>query len=166
MRGFFLSALIGVIAIGAGCGAVVSTNVTATPPEVQVEQQPVVQVEEQAVVQDQKPVVDLKLEVKSTPVVAPPVEPKPEVKTEVKTPTVKSFTAAEVAAHSTKSDCYTIIRGEVYNLTSWISQHPGGEQAIFSLCGKDGTAAFSGQHGGSAQQEKVLATFKIGVLAK
>lgn len=73
-----------------------------------------------------------------------------------------AYTAAQVAMHADASSCWTIIRGDVYDLTSWADKHPGGREAILSLCGKNGTAAFEGQHGGMAQQEQVLATFRIG----
>jgi cytochrome b involved in lipid metabolism len=76
------------------------------------------------------------------------------------------ITMATVQAHNSKESCYTVIRGNVYDLTRWIANHPGGQQAILGLCGKDGTAAFEGQHGGQAQQESQLASFKIGVLAQ
>jgi cytochrome b involved in lipid metabolism len=55
---------------------------------------------------------------------------------------------AEVATHNTAQNCWTAIDGNVYNVTSWINQHPGGAQAIISLCGIDGSNAFNGQHGG------------------
>ena len=74
------------------------------------------------------------------------------------------YILADVAMHSTGSDCWSAINGNVYNLTSWIPRHPGGEAAIKGLCGKDGSAAFNGQHGGAAQQAAVLATMKIGTL--
>jgi cytochrome b involved in lipid metabolism len=73
---------------------------------------------------------------------------------------------AEVAAHKDSASCYTVIRGNVYDVTSWISQHPGGEGAILSLCGKDGTTTFVNQHGGRPQQEDALATFQIGTLTQ
>lgn len=78
----------------------------------------------------------------------------------------KTFTMAEVATHKDATSCYTVIRGNVYDVTSWISQHPGGAEAILSLCGKDGTTAFVDQHGGRPRQENELATFQIGTLAQ
>lgn len=80
--------------------------------------------------------------------------------------TAGQYTAAEVATHNSVSSCWSIIDGNVYDLTAWIPQHPGGEQAILSLCGVDGTTAFHNQHGTRAQQANILATFKIGVLAQ
>lgn len=82
------------------------------------------------------------------------------------TPSEKSYTVAEVATHAGKASCWSVIDGNVYDLTSWILKHPGGEEAILSICGKDGTAAFHGQHGDAPRQAQILATMKIGVLAK
>lgn len=77
-----------------------------------------------------------------------------------------SYTLAQVSAHNKASDCWSAINGSVYNLTSWISRHPGGQQAILGLCGKDGSQAFNKQHGDQDKPEKVLASFLIGTLKK
>jgi hypothetical protein len=57
------------------------------------------------------------------------------------------------------------INGGVYDLTAWISKHPGGERAILSICGKDGSAAFNDQHGGQRRPANELSGFKIGTIA-
>lgn len=75
-------------------------------------------------------------------------------------------TMADVAMHTTKESCWSAIDGNVYDLTGWISMHPGGERAITSLCGKDGTAAFHAQHKDNKRQADTLAGFKIGSLAQ
>ncbi len=82
------------------------------------------------------------------------------------TQTKTTFTRAEVATHATSSDCWTIVDGNVYNVTSWINKHPGGAQAILGLCGVDGSAAFNGQHGDDRRPASELAGFKIGTLAQ
>ncbi|KND47668.1 MAG: hypothetical protein AB201_01900 [Parcubacteria bacterium C7867-006] len=78
--------------------------------------------------------------------------------------TLPKYTLAQVALHNKSSDCWSAVSGGVYNLTSWISQHPGGASAIIGLCGIDGTAGFTAQHGGQGNPAKELASFKIGVL--
>lgn len=78
----------------------------------------------------------------------------------------ESITMAEVAQHASRESCYTVIRGEVYDLTGWIANHPGGQAAILGLCGRDGTDAFMNQHGGSSRQENILAGFRIGTLVQ
>ena len=78
------------------------------------------------------------------------------------TPTKTSYSATEVAAHKTASDCWSIVNGNVYNLTSWISQHPGGSRAIISMCGIDASAAYGDQHGNKRRPANELAGFIIG----
>lgn len=53
-----------------------------------------------------------------------------------------TLTAAEVAKHDRATDCWSIVSGSVYNLTSLISSHSGGAEAILRNCGRDGTQAF------------------------
>jgi cytochrome b involved in lipid metabolism len=76
------------------------------------------------------------------------------------------YTFAEVQKHKTSTDCWTMINGNVYNVTSWITQHPGGAQAIIYLCGIDGSAAFNAQHGGQVRPASELSGFLIGTLKK
>lgn len=78
--------------------------------------------------------------------------------------TPSGYTLADVQAHAKKSDCWTAIDGNVYDVTKWISQHPGGAQAIESLCGIDGSSAFDGQHGGQARPARELKGFLLGPL--
>ena len=77
-----------------------------------------------------------------------------------------SITAAAIAMHADGASCWSSINGNVYDLTSWIPQHPGGEEAILSICGIDGSAKFNRQHGGASLQQQILAGFKIGVLSQ
>lgn len=79
---------------------------------------------------------------------------------------VAGFTLEEISTHKDASSCWTAINGSVYDLTSWIPKHPGGSQAILSLCGIDGSAGYNGQHGNSSKIARVLGGFKVGVLAQ
>lgn len=78
--------------------------------------------------------------------------------------TVAALTAAEVAKHASAADCWSVVSGKVYDLTSYVNSHPGGSGAISALCGKDGTQAFSGQHGGAPSPTNTLAAFLVGNL--
>lgn len=91
-------------------------------------------------------------------------EPNPSTPTS--TPKPSGITAAEVAEHSSREDCWSTINSTVYNLTSWIPNHPGGERAILQLCGTDGSAKFNGKHGGDSRKVAVLAGFKVGAAAQ
>ena len=75
------------------------------------------------------------------------------------------ITMAEVAQHNSPSDCWSAIDGKVYNLTQWIDRHPGGATVIKSLCGKDGSAGFNGQHQGQKRPADELTRFLVGTLA-
>lgn len=76
------------------------------------------------------------------------------------------FTMAEVETHNSEDSCWTVVRGNVYDVTNWVPDHPGGRRAILSLCGTDGTAAFEGQHGGKDGPESRLTEFAIGSLVQ
>lgn len=75
-----------------------------------------------------------------------------------------AFTLAQVAEHATAASCWSAINGNVYDLTAWIEKHPGGANRILSICGKDGSPAFSKKHLGEPKPEEMLASFKLGVL--
>lgn len=51
----------------------------------------------------------------------------------------------DISSHNTESDCWTMINGKIYNITEYISskEHPSGNSDLISICGKDGTEAFS-----------------------
>lgn len=98
--------------------------------------------------------------VRVTPVPSPTPVPAP-------TPTVlgaPSYTMAQVAAANSASKCWSVVNGEVYDLTSWIKMHPGGAGAILSLCGIDGTQAYNAMHGGKSRPANELSSLKIGIL--
>merc|ERR1712127_662911 len=53
---------------------------------------------------------------------------------------------AEVAKHTTKTDCWVVVDGQVLDVTSFLSEHPGGELAILTFAGKDATEEFNKIH--------------------
>ena len=77
----------------------------------------------------------------------------------------EQYTMEQVAEHDDDQSCWTVINGEVYDVTSWVVRHPGGPDRIRGLCGQDGTRNFTGQHEGQEVPAGRLAEFKIGTLA-
>ena len=71
-----------------------------------------------------------------------------------------------VALNDSEDSCWSVISGNVYDLTDWISSHPGGASRILGLCGIDGTSQFEGQHGGSAAAETALAGYLLGPIGE
>lgn len=80
--------------------------------------------------------------------------------------TTNAFTLAQVAEHNSRMSCWSAINGGVYDLTSWIPNHPGGEYAILQICGIDGSEKYNGKHGNSRRPAVFLAGFKIGTLTQ
>mmetsp|Transcript_33569 Transcript_33569/g.81149 ORF Transcript_33569/g.81149 Transcript_33569/m.81149 type:complete len:122 (+) Transcript_33569:2-367(+) len=54
--------------------------------------------------------------------------------------------ADEVARHNTRYDCWTIYRGIVYDVTSYLPYHPGGKGEMMKGAGKDCTELFNQAH--------------------
>ena len=80
--------------------------------------------------------------------------------------TTTTISLAEMAKHSTASDCWMAINGIVVDLTSY-TNHPAGEQ-IRNYCGKDGTSAYNsikGERGHSAYAGSLIERYTIGTLA-
>lgn len=93
--------------------------------------------------------------------VAPPSpSPTPEMTTQ------SGYTMAKVKENNSSESCWSVISGNVYDLTKWINQHPGGSSAIQSLCGVDGTSSFLAQHRGAGSPQQRLAGYLLGPLAK
>lgn len=58
------------------------------------------------------------------------------------------YTREEVAKHSKRGDVWLIIDGKVYDFTSFVDEHPGGEAEILQHAGGEATSGFHGpQHG-------------------
>lgn len=76
----------------------------------------------------------------------------------------QKFSRDEVEQHDSKNDCWTIVRGNVYDVTSFVSRHPGGKSNILDMCGTDASEDYLEEHSGQAEPEEWLARFKIGTL--
>ncbi|GAA1425210.1 cytochrome b5-like heme/steroid binding domain-containing protein [Agrococcus citreus] len=73
---------------------------------------------------------------------------------------------ADVAEHDDSASCWAAIEGTVYDLTDWITEHPGGPERILGICGTDASDEFGGQHAGQADPTEQLSEFAIGALAE
>ena len=92
------------------------------------------------------------------------VSQKKPVKVFVKPVLPKDYTPAEVAAHNTQDDCWIIVDDKVYDVTTYIAEHPG-ELSILNNAGKDSSVGFHGdQHGESVYA--LVEEYRIGNLIK
>ena len=96
----------------------------------------------------------------ATPATSPSATPTP-------SPSVKpaAYTMDEVKKRNTASACWSVIDGNIYDLTKWIPIHRGGPQAITFLCGKDGTSAFKAQHANQTSPVSALSRYLVAPLA-
>jgi len=79
----------------------------------------------------------------------------------------KRFTWEEIARHNTETDCWVAIYGTVYDVTKFLTHHPGGVKAFMQVAGGDATHAFKNYHKHSAKAlGKYGSRLVIGRLAK
>lgn len=60
--------------------------------------------------------------------------------------TCSHLSRAEVSQHSSKERCLVIIKGMIYDLSSYMHSHPGGSHIIRRYAGRDATKAFEPIH--------------------
>lgn len=76
----------------------------------------------------------------------------------------KSYSKSEVSEHNKRNDCWIIIKDRVYDVTSYVEEHPGGD-AILDHAGDDSTDGFFGpQH--ATRVFDMIEDFYIGELHK
>ena len=57
-----------------------------------------------------------------------------------------TVTAAELPQHASSDDCWLAIHGNVYDLTEYALEHPGGPEYITDFCGMDATSDYAIEH--------------------
>ncbi|KAJ5218330.1 uncharacterized protein N7498_000429 [Penicillium cinerascens] len=74
----------------------------------------------------------------------------------------KSFTPADVASHnSADNGLYIIVDNNVYDVTNFIDEHPGGAKILKRVAGKDASKQFWKYHNESVLK-KYAPKLKIG----
>lgn len=75
------------------------------------------------------------------------------------------LSSSEVKKHNTRKSLWIVINNEVYDVTSYLNEHPGGEDPLLEAAGQDATRAFE-DVGHSDDAREIMRKFKIGSLAK
>ncbi|XP_043698369.1 protein TILLER ANGLE CONTROL 1-like isoform X2 [Telopea speciosissima] len=73
----------------------------------------------------------------------------------------KIYQFEDVANHSHHKDCWLIIHGKVYDVTSFMDDHPGGSEVLLSSTGKDATNDFE-DTGHSDDARELMGKYCIG----
>lgn len=75
------------------------------------------------------------------------------------------LTYSDVSSHSSKKDLYLVIHDKIYNASSFIDEHPGGEEVLLDVGGQDATEAFE-DVGHSDEAREILEGLLIGKLKR
>ncbi|KAA8529314.1 hypothetical protein F0562_033887 [Nyssa sinensis] len=75
----------------------------------------------------------------------------------------KLFSMQEASQHNSKDDCWVVIDGKVYDVSSYLDEHPGGDDVVLAATGKDATEEFE-DAGHSKSARELMETFCIGEL--
>jgi cytochrome b involved in lipid metabolism len=76
---------------------------------------------------------------------------------------MKSYTVEEVQKHNTAQDCWVIIDGKVFDVTKFLTEHPGGKKVLLKKGGKDASKEFKTFHNASIMQKLGL-PMQVGVI--
>lgn len=80
----------------------------------------------------------------------------------------RKITLEEISKHAMESDCWMAVDGGVFDVTEYVTSHPGGK-LIVSGCGKDASEMFHNrpdrEPDHSDEAVEILKKMQIGVLA-
>ncbi|WYZ39579.1 hypothetical protein EsH8_III_001493 [Colletotrichum jinshuiense] len=57
-----------------------------------------------------------------------------------------TVSGAEVAKNNTKDSCWVVVHGQVWDVTDFLTEHPGGAKLIFKCAGRDATEDYDSIH--------------------
>jgi cytochrome b involved in lipid metabolism len=73
------------------------------------------------------------------------------------------YTLEEVNEHNTEESCWVVSNNNVYDVTTFISRHPGGKFAILSKAGENATTQFAWH---STRAKGLWKLYKIGKIKR
>ncbi|XP_057699326.1 cytochrome b5 [Corythoichthys intestinalis] len=76
---------------------------------------------------------------------------------------VKYYTLEDVQLHNKSNDTWLIIHDKLYDVTSFLEEHPGGEEVLLEQAGSDATESFE-DVGHSTDAREMLQQYYIGEL--
>jgi cytochrome b involved in lipid metabolism len=78
-----------------------------------------------------------------------------EIPTKDNTVVNTTYNISEISTHNSENDCWIAVEGKVYDVTGFISSHPGG-QLILQGCGRDATDLFNSKHAVQPNQKYLI----------
>lgn len=74
------------------------------------------------------------------------------------------YSAEDVRKHNTDKSCWIAVHGEVFDVTEFLEEHPGGYDIIVASSGRDATQDFD-EIGHSQAARDMLKKYKVGAFA-
>ncbi|CZT47961.1 related to L-lactate dehydrogenase [Rhynchosporium secalis] len=74
----------------------------------------------------------------------------------------KTFDAAEVAKHNSPESCWVSLYGDVWDITDFLPNHPGGSKIILKLAGRDATEEYDPIHPPGTLQDNLKPEANLG----
>jgi cytochrome b involved in lipid metabolism len=93
--------------------------------------------------------------------------PEPDTLAQSLSPAKKGYSLDDVASHNTTGDCWMAIHGKVYDITTYLPDHPSRPEVIERWCGKEASNAYDTKIKGrrhSQEADRQLETYFIGEL--
>lgn len=75
--------------------------------------------------------------------------------------TTLTLSMDELAKHNSSRSCWLLISGKIYDVTTFLTQHPGGAREILKNCGTDATVAFDTRGGTGAHSASAFAMLNL-----
>jgi len=77
----------------------------------------------------------------------------------------KTYSLAEIASYNTSQKAWVVIHNNIYDVTAFLNEHPGGEEVLLEQASKDATEAFE-DVGHSTDAREMMKKFKVGELVE
>uniref|UniRef100_A0AAG5CUE0 Cytochrome b5 heme-binding domain-containing protein n=1 Tax=Anopheles atroparvus TaxID=41427 RepID=A0AAG5CUE0_ANOAO len=74
---------------------------------------------------------------------------------------LKQYSLADVASHNKPNDLWMIIHDKVYDVTKFLQEHPGGEEVLIEVAGKEASSEFD-DVGHSTDAKESMKKFLVG----
>ena len=75
-----------------------------------------------------------------------------------------AISVEEVSKHNAAEDCWLVIDNEIWDLTEFATEHPGGSAIIFKYAGRDATQPYNEIHSSSTLKDNLDPSKHVGTL--
>ncbi|XP_066156562.1 cytochrome b5-like isoform X2 [Euwallacea fornicatus] len=76
---------------------------------------------------------------------------------------VQEYSFEEIKKHNNKNSTWFVINNDVYDVTEFLNEHPGGEEVLIEQAGKEATESFE-DVGHSSDAREMMEKYKIGTM--